>query len=561
MAMNLDALHRFLEETHVFQGPPHTEQPPARAHPSPARTGGPAWDICEELRQRELHEAQARAAQMEKTMRWWSDCTANWREKWSKVRGERNVAREEGRQLRLELDLVTKELSALRKKQRVTCPPQAPGAQPSQDPGLPGGAELRREPWPGSSPPWGSAGDTRSPAGRRTRSKVRKTILLGLKDDGEDGEEGEGPPPKGHGEDLPLTSVSLFLQLPPQTLLTVHRRGGALVGVHAPSPGGIRGSRSTCLCDGLSKNASPFLTAVKAMKSLLLSQNEDIVNDPIRLNEEMNRSLDCSGLFPSGRCRTTAGLTLHAVSLPAENRGADTSALQAQLEESHNVLQKEREMRVALEKEIERLESAVSVWKRLYEDLKTSKVPSVKEFHIIHDKQENGMEGLLREIREESESQNSKDLVICELRAELERLRAGNNMEWDKREILESEKQRLERENRKLKIQVEEMKALLERNKRLSADIEGPDLKTSQCDLHGKHKEMLELQHAFQKLSRQYEAKEAEATHANHRAEQNEAEVKRLRLQVEELKLGLDQESEVFRRDPMPGSPLWSTRK
>jgi coiled-coil domain-containing protein 102 len=32
-----------------------------------------------------LEEARARAAQMEKTMRWWSDCTANWREKWSKV--------------------------------------------------------------------------------------------------------------------------------------------------------------------------------------------------------------------------------------------------------------------------------------------------------------------------------------------------------------------------------------------------------------------------------------------------------------------------------------------
>lgn len=35
--------------------------------------------------QRELEEARARATQMEKTMRWWSDCTANWREKWSKV--------------------------------------------------------------------------------------------------------------------------------------------------------------------------------------------------------------------------------------------------------------------------------------------------------------------------------------------------------------------------------------------------------------------------------------------------------------------------------------------
>ncbi|KJH50001.1 hypothetical protein DICVIV_03874 [Dictyocaulus viviparus] len=37
---------------------------------------------------------------MEKTMRWWSECTACWREKWSTVRNERNRAREEGQTLR-----------------------------------------------------------------------------------------------------------------------------------------------------------------------------------------------------------------------------------------------------------------------------------------------------------------------------------------------------------------------------------------------------------------------------------------------------------------------------
>uniref|UniRef100_A0A0R3RVQ7 Coiled-coil domain-containing protein 102A n=1 Tax=Elaeophora elaphi TaxID=1147741 RepID=A0A0R3RVQ7_9BILA len=37
---------------------------------------------------------------MEKTMRWWSECTASWRQKWSTVRNERNRAREEGYSLR-----------------------------------------------------------------------------------------------------------------------------------------------------------------------------------------------------------------------------------------------------------------------------------------------------------------------------------------------------------------------------------------------------------------------------------------------------------------------------
>lgn len=73
------------------------------------------WEIFEAVRIQELEEVKARAAQMEKTMRWWSDCTANWREKWSKVRAERNKAREEARQLRIKLDSVAKELSMLKK--------------------------------------------------------------------------------------------------------------------------------------------------------------------------------------------------------------------------------------------------------------------------------------------------------------------------------------------------------------------------------------------------------------------------------------------------------------
>lgn len=76
-----------------------------------------------ELQQRELEEIRARAAQMEKTMRWWSDCTSNWREKWSKVRNERNKAREENRQLRSKLDACIKEINNLKREREgfVNC--------------------------------------------------------------------------------------------------------------------------------------------------------------------------------------------------------------------------------------------------------------------------------------------------------------------------------------------------------------------------------------------------------------------------------------------------------
>ncbi|XP_061197571.1 coiled-coil domain-containing protein 102A-like [Saccostrea echinata] len=78
------------------------------------------WDDRDEIRQRELEEARGRVSQMEKTMRWWSDCTANWREKWSKVRNERNKAREENRQLRAKLEQLVKECTVLkREKQEI----------------------------------------------------------------------------------------------------------------------------------------------------------------------------------------------------------------------------------------------------------------------------------------------------------------------------------------------------------------------------------------------------------------------------------------------------------
>lgn len=95
------------------------ETPTRRREPPPLPPRDPAeldWAAKEETWSRELEEARARAAQMEKTMRWWSDCTANWREKWSKVRNERNKVREECRQLRAKVDSAVKEITALKRE-------------------------------------------------------------------------------------------------------------------------------------------------------------------------------------------------------------------------------------------------------------------------------------------------------------------------------------------------------------------------------------------------------------------------------------------------------------
>ncbi|KAG5679250.1 hypothetical protein PVAND_008830 [Polypedilum vanderplanki] len=74
------------------------------------------WEIRETQRLRELEEYKGRAAQMEKTMKWWSECTNNWREKWAKVRNERNQARDEAKQLRVQLELCMKESNGYKRE-------------------------------------------------------------------------------------------------------------------------------------------------------------------------------------------------------------------------------------------------------------------------------------------------------------------------------------------------------------------------------------------------------------------------------------------------------------
>merc|ERR1711892_842448 len=67
---------------------------------------------------REMEELRARTAQMEKTLRWWSDCTANWRDKWTKVRVERNKAVEEAREMRREADRMEVERDRIREENK-----------------------------------------------------------------------------------------------------------------------------------------------------------------------------------------------------------------------------------------------------------------------------------------------------------------------------------------------------------------------------------------------------------------------------------------------------------
>ena len=65
----------------------------------------------------------------------------------------------------------------------------------------------------------------------------------------------------------------------------------------------------------------------------------------------------------------------------------------------------------------------------------------------------------------------------------LERLQEENAQEWGRRERLETEKMMMERENKKLHSQVEDLEELLETKSREAVSTLNTDLKTLQAEL------------------------------------------------------------------------------
>nr|XP_027307714.1 coiled-coil domain-containing protein 102B isoform X3 [Anas platyrhynchos] len=288
-------------------------------------------EIFEAVKIRELEEVKARAAQMEKTMRWWSDCTANWREKWSKVRAERNKAREEARQLRIKLDNVVKEMSMLKKLNQDLV---------SEKENLENVTTWKTE--------------------------CSCSEIYHIKQD--------------------LNQLTFPEQEPVKELSKT--------------------------------NTIPVADDAK--------KDVEIIKDPLRSNQNKKTTLKHSDSFPCGIASIyleEPKKSLDNIAQTSENGLIHVSVLHLHLAELQKILQKEREMNVFLEKEVERTANELSLWKRKYEELRQSKLESLNQ---------------------------------------VERLKLENTSEWGKRERLEGEKQNLEEESRTLKLQVKEIQRLLE---------------------------------------------------------------------------------------------------
>ncbi|XP_048384385.1 coiled-coil domain-containing protein 102A-like isoform X1 [Stegostoma tigrinum] len=410
------------------------------------------WDSIEGLYHRELEEVRARAAQMEKTMRWWSDCTANWREKWSKVRAERNKAREEVRQMRQKLESVVKELAAVKREKQ----------------------ELLNE----------NEGLRREAKASKAQSDALPVRL----------EEDEVNPL----EQEPVKDVK---------------------------------------CDNNATSPNKFTGSPNKGIDII----ENILRDKRHGGGQGLESSATLSLCHSTMCTERAKLLLEDSLQPFESDSMKTIALQFRLDESQKILQREREDKAALGRQIEKLETDICQWKDKYEDLSKSKQEILKQLTLLRDAHQNELGRISEDLEDEVGARSNMDRKLADLRTELERLQAENTAEWGKRERLETEKLSLERDNKKLKVQIEDLEKMLAKRSQHNTNIIDSDFKAMQCELFEKNKELSDLRHAHNKLKKQYQDKMAEFTHSNRRVEQHETEVKKLRLRVEELKKELAQ--------------------
>lgn len=197
------------------------------------------------------------------------------------------------------------------------------------------------------------------------------------------------------------------------------------------------------------------------------------------------------------------------------------------------------------------------------EEMRGAKQDAVREVLTLQEQQRAELRLINNALHDEQHTRESLERRLGDLRTELERLQAENAAEWGKRERLESEKLALERDNKKMRCELREQQSSVRAAERRGgggginspASVGGGSAAASstagsvaadpmavrglQQSLVERNKELSEARMAHVKLKKLLAETNTELGHAGRRAEQYEAEVKRLRGRVEELKMEL----------------------
>ncbi|CAL1293703.1 unnamed protein product [Larinioides sclopetarius] len=457
--------------------PSDASQHSLQSHHHHHRSYDPEWDAKEELRMRELEEARARAAQMEKTMRWWSDCTANWREKWSKVRTERNKAREETRVLRGKLEVAAKECNTLkREKQELFSQIERLKKENQLFNGNEEFIEEKKE-------------DIPYTGGQQNKERVIPERDVG-----------------------PGDKVSDF--------------GDVLITNSLPKP----------MKEDNADDENTDMSSTVAEVSDCGLTNPDMQF----LDKFLNKDAISSNTIPSVNDKKVSRLLNRGIedfNVPVQEMTEQKLAmLQLRLDEASKTIIAERQEKNKLMKNIDKLQTEYNQLRMKYEDMKKSKQDIMKELSQIKAEHQDEIDNMRLDLEDEANNRSNLDQRVAELRSELERLQSENAAEWGRRERLETEKLTLERENKKLRTQIEDLNERMERKNKQMTLASDSDVKALQIELHEKNKELADLKHAHTKLKKVLQDKSTELAHALRRSEQYEAEVKKLRGRIEELK-------------------------
>ncbi|XP_060832585.1 coiled-coil domain-containing protein 102A [Bombus pascuorum] len=444
--------------------------------PSSSRYVDSEWETKEALRQRELEEARARAAQMEKTMRWWSDCTANWREKWSKVRNERNMAREEAKTLRSKLEIAVKDANSYKHECQEL--------------------ELQNE---------------------QLKKEMEKIHMVLLKHAGQFDQQIftvlESDPQLRNT--LGIDELLKFYNNVEQSesvnsqkdLLTckVLDDSNVCLGSHSILPD--RDIEEYVLQGAVPKHA------VELYKECPLNS----------LDKDIARLVADSNSVEDNVEKNSSSLQTRTDDLYAQK----IILLQHKLDEATKTISTEREEKNSLHRGMEKLKAEIIQLRKQCEELEESKADVTRELLELKDRFQIKLSDVQAGIIDEASSREGMNRRLCELRAELEKLQAENAAEWGKRERLETEKISLERENKQLRNELNDLQERIESRR-------SRPVSTSDSDTRQLQQEFLVRNVTI--LKKSLEEKTTELSHAMRRSEQYEAEVKRVRARVEELK-------------------------
>ncbi|XP_076170726.1 coiled-coil domain-containing protein 102A isoform X1 [Ptiloglossa arizonensis] len=444
--------------------------------PSSSRYVDSDWETKEALRQRKLEEARARVAQMEKTMRWWSDCTANWREKWNKVRNERNMAREEAKILRGKLEIAVKDANSYKHECQEL--------------------ELQNE---------------------QLKKEMEKVHMILLKHAGQFDQQ-----------------IFTVLESDPQLRNTLGIDELLKFYNNVEQSESVNSQKDLLTCKASFEESSVCLGSHNILPDRDIEEyvlQGAVPKHAVELYKESSiNSLDKDiARLVTDASSIEDNVEKHQSSLQTCNDESSTQkilVLQHKLDEATKTISTEREEKNSLHRGIEKLKSEIIQLRKQCEELEENKAQAMRELLILKDRFQIELSDVQANIIDEASSREGMHRRLSELRTELEKLQAENAAEWGKRERLETEKISLERENKQLRNELHDLQERIESRR-------SRPVSTSDSDTRQLQQELL-VRNTI--LKKSLEEKTTELSHAMRRSEQYETEVKRVRSRVEELK-------------------------